>query len=357
MPDVLINDALFYLGKRPESALNTQTTGGANFLKILTQSPTFILPQVEFVTDAGKPGNGHEFATYACPTYVAHPAFSVNDDVNVSYFGRLALRTVGGAVTTAQQGGSAAYKHSAKMLLASSSLQLPSTTLISLLGGASFLVAGMVPDRFRLSQNRADRPQVAVDLIGTGKFVTPHGQTSLQADPDILQCLDGNNSIVSWTDRVGTQDFHGSGCDLRSWFVEIANNTRLNDRCPGDSTVTITEGAVSEKVAYVGKLKHGARAVTAQIVTPLDSTIPDWLTFGTNDILTDVTFRAQGDIIASTFRYSVGVILSKARIVSIDPIENDGDACLAINLEGVWDSTDQTVATVEVFNAETANYD
>jgi hypothetical protein len=356
MPDFLINDANFYISKTREAALNTDETAGANFLRVLTQQPTFILPQFEFTSDAGKPGNGHEFETYACPTYVTHPAFSLTDDVNVSYFGRLALRAVGGTVTTAQQEATAAYKHSAKQLLASTSLQLPSSTLISLLGGASFRVAGMVVDRFRLSQNRADVPQCAVDLIGTGDFTTPHGVTSLPATASILQCLDGNQSAVSWTDRVGAQNFSGAGCALRSWFVEIANNTRLNDRCPGDPVVTVVEGAVEETFAYVQKLKHGARTVTAQIVITLDSTIPDWLTYGTNDVLTDVTFRAQGEIIETIYRNSLGIILSKGRITSIDPIENEGDACLAINLTGVWDGTDATVATVEVINEETSAF-
>lgn len=357
MADFLINNVALYVSKRPETSLNTGYTAGAEFLKALTQQPQFALPQIEFVNDAGKPGNGHEFATTQCPTYVTHPAFSFTDDVNVDYAGRLWLRALGGAVTTAQQGGSAAYKHSCVMLDANTSRQLPSTTMISLLGGASFRLDGMVVDKYRLSQNRAERPQFSVDLVGSGKFVRPHGVTSLPANPNLLTCLDGNNTVISWTDTGGAQTLTGSGCAVRSWFIEVANNTKLNDRCPGDSTVTITDNGLTTTPAYVGKMRHGSRVVTAQVVITLDSTIPDWLTYATNDVLTDVTFKAQGAIIASTFRNALHAIIPKARIASVEPGENDGDAILTINLVGFWDSTTGTALKAEVQNAETSNYD
>ena len=359
MADFLTNNIATWVSKRPETSLNTPYTAGADFLKALTTNPGFVLPQIEFVNDANKPGNGHEFPTKQCPTYVGHPAYTFTDEINVDYAGRLLLRALGGAVTAAQQGGTAAYKHSCKQLDALTSRQLPSSTMISEIGGASFRLDGLVVDRYRLSQNRADPPQFSVDLVGSGKHVRPHGVTSLPATAATLTCLNGNNTLVSWTDTVGAQNFHGSSCALRSWFVEVQNNTVLRDRCPGDSTVTITDVAssLSVDVAYVGKMRHGARQCTAQIVILLDSTIPDWLTFATNDTLTDVTFRPQGAIIASTFRYSLGIIMEKARVVSIDPVDSDGDAALAINLLGFWDSAASTSISAEVVNTETSNYD
>lgn len=357
MADFLINDVALYLSKRPETVLNTGYTAGADFLKALTTNPAFVLPNIEYVTDAGKPGNGHEFATRQCPTYVTHPAFSFTDEIAVSYPGRLMLRALGGTVTTAQQAATIAYKHSCKMLDATTSRQLPSTTMISALGGASFRLDGMVVDRFRLSQNRADVPQYAVDLIGTGDFVRPHGVTSLPATADILTCLDGNNTVISWTDTGGAQTLTGSGCAVRSSFIEVANNSKLNDRCPGDPVVTITDNSITTTPAYVQKLRHGSRTVTAQVVITLDSTIPDWLTYATNDVLTDVTFSYRGAIIASTFRYSLTMIMPKARITSVETGENDGDAVLTLNLTGFWDSTTSTALSAEVINTETTNYD
>ena len=355
MADFLLENAAFYLSKQPESSLNTGYTAGADFLKALSAQPFFILPQVEFVTDAGKPGNGHEFPTRQCPTYVGHPAATFTDEVNVSYAGRLLLRSLGGSVTTAQQGGSAAWKHSCVMLDALSSRQLPSTTMISLLGGASFRLDGMVVDRYRLSQNRADIPQYSVDLVGSGDFTRPHGVTSLPATADILTCLDGNQTVISWTDTVGAQTLT-SGCQVRSSFIEVSNSTKLNDRCPGDPVVTITDGALTTTPAYVQKMRHGTRTATAQIVITLDSTIPDWLTYATNDVLTDVTFQYRGAIIASTFRYMLSYIMPKARITSIETGENDGDAVQTLNLTGFWDGATSTALKGEVQNTETSAY-
>lgn len=358
MADYRISDVLIYVSKTRESALNTGETTGSNFLKAITQSPSFYLPQVEFVDDSGRPGNGHEFRQSEwCATYLSHSGLSLSDDINVGYCGRLALRSVGSSVTTAQQGGSAAYKHSATMLDALTSLQMPSTTAIVALGGASFRLDGLVVDRFRLSQQAANRVQYACDLVGTGDFVTPHGVSSLPAAAVLTNCLTGQNSEVKWTDTAGTENF-ATGCVLKSWFAEIANSTKLNDRCPGDPTVTITDSASSRTVtpAYVQKLRHGIRSATGQIVVPLDSTIPHWYTYAAGDPLTNVIFRGQGDIIASTYRYSVGIIFPKAQITSVETGEVDGEATLTINISASWDTVTSSAATVEVFNAETSAY-
>jgi hypothetical protein len=354
--DFLINDVALYVSKRPETTINTQYTAGADYLKALTAAPAFVLPQVEWVNDAGKPGNGHEFATYQCETYVTHPAITFTDDVNTDYAGRLLLRSLGGTVTSALLSGTA-YKHSNAMKPVASGRQLPTTDVISELGGASFLLAGMVVDRYRLSQTRADRPQFTVDLVGSGKFVRPHGVTSLPSTAAVIQCLDGNNTEVSWTDTDGVQNFHGATCSLRSSFIEVANSTRLNDRCPGDAEMTITAGALTTTPAYVGRMSRGNRVVTAQIVIKLDSTVPDWITYAVGDILTDVTFKYRGPIITGAHRYALHGIIPKARITSVDPGEDDGDATLAINILGFYDTVTLGALKAEVVNTETANYD
>jgi len=472
MADFLLENVKYFLSKRPETSLNTDWTTGTDYLLALSDSPAYVLPQIEFVSDAGRPGNGHEFPTRQCPTYVSHPGLGFNGEMNVSYAGRALLRALGGAVTDAQQGGTAAWKHSCIMKDALISRQLPSTTAICEIGGASFRLAGMVVDRYALEQNRADPPRYNFDLVGSGDFTSPHGvgtaqvetatavgtigtpgtaavtvtaagmpgsprlvsvnvagsdsaatwaqkvRDALPLDPvvrqwftvsgastsivltsryigandptmnialangtctgitaaptsadttpgavtlptsaDILTCLDGNQTVINWTDSDGLQTFTGAGCGVRSSRIEVANNTKLNDRCPGDSTLTITDGARTTNPAYVGKMRHGARSVSARIVMALDGAIPDWYTFAVNDVLTDVTFQYRGAIIASSFRYMLSLIMPKARVTSIEPIEDDGDAAMAINLTGFWDSATGTALKAEVQNTETSNYD
>jgi hypothetical protein len=357
MATFLTNDVALYVSKTRESAYNTDETTGTNYLKVRTQQPGYVLPQVEFINDAGVPGNGHEFATEWCATYIAHPAITFTDDINFGVAGRLALRALGGAVTTAQLASTTAYKHSCSMLTIASGRQLPSTTIAALLGGASFRMAGMVVDRYRISQNRADRPQYSCDMVGSGDFTTPHGLTSLPSTVDTAACLNGNSTSVYWTDADGTTTFSGATCTLRSWFVEVANSLRLNDRCPGDSTKTLTYDSTTTNPAFAGKLLRGSRAVTAQIVILLDSTIVPWERFVTGQELTDVTFKAQSGTEAGTgHKFTVNYIIPKARITSVEPTDNDGDAALTINLVGMYDSTSGGALNCEVINAETSAY-
>lgn len=443
MSEFLINDVALYVSKTLESSYNADIRKPAEYAMIRTLQPAYVLPQVEFVNDAGVPGNGHEFATTWCPTYITQPAFSYTDDVNFGIAGRLALRALGGTVTTAQQGGTTAYKHSCNMLSNSVSRQLPSFAIASLLGGASYRMAGIVVDRFRLSQNRADRPQYAVDVVGSGKYETPlerlgtctitiatpgvvtlagHGlvagdkikfsttgtlptgitagttyyviATGLTTDAfqfstssggaavnttgtqtgthtlnfvngdlpavmDIANCLNGAETVVQWTVPGPTVvTFTGATCSLRSWFFEVANNSRLNDRCPGDPTKTITYNGTTTNPAYVNRLRRGSRTVTAQIVVLLGNTNESWERYVTGQELTNVTFKAQGNQEAGTgYKYTINTIIPKARIQSIEPGEVDGEATLTINLLGMYDSVSGGAAQVEVINMETTDYE
>jgi hypothetical protein len=358
MAQYLTNDVALYVSKTREGSYNGGVAGGTNYAKIRTQQPGFLLPQVEFVSDAGVPGNGHEFGTQWCPTYISHPAVTFTDDVNYGIAGRLLLRALGGAVTSAQIGSTTAYNHYCYMKEIADGRQLPSFSTVAELGGASYKMDGMVVDRFRLSQNRADRPQYSVDVIGSGKFATPHGLTSLPTTMDVAACLTGNSTVVKWTDGSGTTYFSGSSCTLRSWFIEVANNSKLNDRCPGDSTKTLTYNSTTTNPAYVGKLLRGNRVVTAQIVILLDSTIMPWERYVTGQTLNDVSFYAQSSQMAGgTNPYNLAMVIPNARIQSVEPSDNEGDAAITINLVGLLDVGHGSGAMyAEVINQESSSY-
>jgi len=438
MAEFLINDVSLFVSKALEATYNQDVVSGLDYAKIRTLQAAYVLPQVEFINDAGVPGNGHEFATTWCPSYISHPAFTFTDDVNFGIAGRLALRALGGTVTTTPLTGSA-NEHKCEMLPISTGRQLPSFTMISELGGASFRCAGMVVDRFRLSQNRADRPQYTVDVIGSGDFTTPfqligtctitnatpavitcngHGltadapvvftttgtlpsgitagtvyfvrsaglttnaftisatsggvaintttagtgvhtvsMTSMPTQMDIADCLNGADAQVSWVDSSGTVNFSGTTCSLRSWFVEVANNSRLNDRCPGDPTKTLTYNTLTTTPAHVNRLRRGNRVVTAQLVILLDSTIGTWERYVTGEQITDVYFKARGSTEAGPGnRYSLNLYIPKARIQSIEPGEVDGEATMTVNLLGMYDSVSGGAMEAVVVNQEASNY-
>lgn len=356
MASYLFNDAALYVSKLPETSINTMYSTGSDFLKAASTNPVVILPNVETVNDAGKPGNGYEFATYECVTYTTHPAVGIADDINFELAGRLLLRSLGGTVTATQQGATTAYKHTCNMYPVASGTQLPTSTVISELGGVSFLMGGFPVQSYTLSQTRADRPKFSCDLVGSGKFTTPHGVTSLPATATITSCLDGNSSQVQWTDADGTTDFTSGTCHLRSWSCGVNNNIKLNDRCPGDSTNSVTATYGTATPAYVSTMKRGNRVVTAQIVETLDSTIPNWKRHAVGEVVTNVIFRARGPVIASSYRYTLGFTIPKAIIKAVTTGEDNGDAILTYDLEAIYDSTSGGALTGECTNTTTSNF-
>src|SRR5262245_47472743 len=130
MADRLVREVYLAVSKRPQSAFGVEGVLGTDYLKAVTEPSAFVLPQINYRNETGRPGSSHEFATKQCAEFIRHTGFTFADEVNSQYAGRFALRGVGGAVVDAQQGGTAAWKHTAKMLDALISRQLPLTSLI-----------------------------------------------------------------------------------------------------------------------------------------------------------------------------------------------------------------------------------
>lgn len=354
MATFLLNDVELWVSKLPETAFNTHYTAGAEFEKVRSSQPVSLMPNFDFTTDAGKPGNGSEFATQRCLVNTQHPTIPVQDEVNAEMAGRLLLRSLGGTVTAANVTGSA-YKHTCPMLPKASGLQLPSMTVIDKLGAADFLYGGVVVERFKLSQNRADAPLFECDLVGSGKAITPNGVTSLPATPSVISCLDGNYTILQWTDAGGAQDFT-AGEGFRAWSIEIVNNSKLNDKLAGDPTNSYTYETVTVTPPYRRRIYRGARVVNAQITIPLQATKPQWEKYVIGQDITDVIFKPRGPIITGAVRQSLAYFIPKAKIASITMGEEDGDAVQTITLEAMYDSVSLGAVTGEVVNTTTTNF-
>lgn len=345
MTDFLSRDVKLGLSKLPETAFNTPYTTASDFEPIITKTAFYVLPAMEKTDDAGRIGNGTEFATYICNSYWSHPAVNINDDVNVEACGRLWLRTLGGPVVDTAAG--TGTTHSAAMLPVAAGRQLPSSDFLSTLGGADFLLAGMVPERFRFSQNRADVPQYSCDLIGSGKHARPSGIT-LTGSAATIQCLTGNDVSIAWTDTSGRRTVTAEACRVRSWFFEVVNNLKQNDRCAGDPQ--LAEG-VCAPAGYVRKLLRGSRAVTAQVVITLDSTVPEWIQMACNEVLTDVTFTINGPVIGvGPTKNSVVANIPKATIRGTTSGDDNDDAVIALDFVAMYDPTTGGAATGAVTN-------
>ncbi|HKX32099.1 MAG TPA: hypothetical protein VJ302_30715 [Blastocatellia bacterium] len=352
MAEYLFNDAAFWLSKLPESALNTHYTTNTDYLKVFNGNPFWILPQMEKRNDENRPGNGHEFITYVCNHYWSHPAINLEDDINVEHAGRLLLRALGGTVTdTLLETG--VTKHSNAMLPLSSGRLLPSSDFISFLGGSSFLLAGCVVDRFRMFQNGPDPVRSQCDLLGTGKHIRPHGVSSLPATASILQCLTGNNVAIQWTDGTGTRNWSTLG-RVKSWFCEVQNNTKLNDRRPGDP---VTSNGTDGAAYYVRYMNHGVRRVTAQLVVTSDNDVLEWLQMTKNEDITDVTFSAKGPTLIGATQYpALTMIIPHARITAVSPGSDDDTQAHTIDIVGAYDSVTGGALKAECVNTTASNF-
>jgi hypothetical protein len=346
MTDYLSRDVKLGLSVLPETAYNTIFSTAPDYEPIITKTAFYVLPQMEKTDDAGRIGNGTEFATYICNSYWSHPAVNINDDVNVDAAGRLLLRALGGPVVDTAAG--TGTKHSAAMLPVAAGRQLPSSDFLSTLGGADFILAGMCVERYRLSQNRADVPQYSCDLIGSGKYVRPSAIT-LTGSAATIQCLTGNDVVLAWTDSGGRKTITAQGCRVRSWFVEIVNNLKQNDRCAGDPQ--LAEGTCAP-AGYVRKLLRGSRAVTAQIVITLDSTVPEWIQMACNEILTDLTFTVNGPVIgAGPTKNSLEVVIPKSTIRATTSGDDNDDAVIALDFVAMYDPSTGGAATGSCTNS------
>lgn len=354
------NDAAIWVSSRRETTFNTPYTAGAGFLKATTQQPVVLIPQMEKSTDEGRAGNGHEFATAICNEYWSPPALSLQDRAGFDLAGRLLLRALGGAVTDTTVVASTAYKHAANMLPIASGLQLPGSTVISELGGASFLFPGCVVDRVRMSQEGVAPVQLQFDLLGTGKHRSPHAVTSLPAAPT-FSCLKPK-SFLEYTDDVGLQQL-ANLCTVRSWFIEVANNhAPADDRCIGDSTQNAgdyTASGGASDAAYNSKLSRGSRVVTAQIVILLDSTMPQWLKMASNTALTNITFGARGNVLdgAGPTYESAKLIIPTGTFRAVEEQDSNGKAALALNFLAKYDSSSGGAVKAEVVNSTASNFD
>lgn len=360
MADYLQLDSRLYVSKNRETAFNTPYTTGAAFLSATSTSPVVLIPELEKTDDAGRAGNASEFPTAQCNQYWSPIAASFSDQANFGLASRLALRAVGGAVTGPTTVVAAlAFQYTANMLAKSVGLQLPSSTVISELGGASFLFPGCVVERFRLSQEGVAPVIAQFDLIGSGKHRSPHAVTSLPTVPT-FSCLKPK-SYLNYTDDVGLVDLT-TACRIRSWSVEIVNgHAPADDRCIGDSSQDAgdyTASGGASDAAFNSKLNHGVRQVNAQIVILLDSTMPEWLKMASNTPLTNITFGARGavlDAAAPTYEY-LKVIIPNGRFAAVQETDSNGKAALTLSFKTFYDAT-AIGAKVDVVNGTATGVD
>ena len=355
----LQRSARTYISKTRESAFNDSNTTGANYLRAISDTPLVTIPNIEWRDDQGR--SGSEFASSLCPTYWTSPGLALSTDVDFDLVGRLWLRAAGGTVTDSTVVSLLAGKHSAPMLDAASSLQLPSFNFITVVegSGASFRYTGAVVDQATLSRTGIETAKASFNILGSGKHYAPHGVTSLPSAPS-FSCL-RPFGYLSYDD--GSPVDLGADCDLRDWTITLNNNhNAANDRCNADSTQyggDPTDTTTDLQAAYNSRLLHGDRTVTAQVTVLIPATtLAQWDDMINGTDLTNFTFGARGADLdpggtpATTYEF-IKIIIPTSRFRQIVNVDNNGKAAIQCDLQPL--TSGSSLITVEVQNSTIGN--
>jgi hypothetical protein len=170
MAEYLIRDVKLGLSTLPESAYNQMKVLASDFLGFQMTGTGMIVPDVEKFDDTGKIGAGNEFATEQRSGYVLPSTMSISDELNTGIAAMLAKRAFGGddlASPTVVE-ASTAYGHDFAMQANTTTRQLPSSSVVYSLGGADFVWAGCVVDKFGITQTRSGNPTFTADLMASG---------------------------------------------------------------------------------------------------------------------------------------------------------------------------------------------
>lgn len=340
-----IDTSRSWVSKTLEASFNTPEATGSNYSEIPTQEPYFTLPKLEKVSDANRVGV--DAPTHLCSTYWGHGELSLKDDVETDVPARLFRRALGGSVTDTVVSAGAVWDHTFAILPRATSDVLPSFSLASILGAASFLLSGCMIDRFKVSQKNSERVQHETDIVTGGKFTNPHGLTSLPSLAETA-CMDGFRTAIQYTDSDGSTivDLATLGRVIE-WMVEHKNNIRRNKRRIGDPIQTVSTGAG----AYVRSMPRGKYETAIQMTVDFVD-LSDWTKSVKNEVLTNLKFKVVGPIITGVYRHEFEIIVPKFGFDSPDTADDEGDASTPINIIPFADPVSGGTITGRIRNAQ-----
>ena len=332
-----------WISKTLEGTYNTPESTGSNYSFVPTNDAFFLLPEMEKRNDAQR--IGRNAASHVCNEYWKNSGYQLKDDIETGVPARLFRRALGGSVadTTVATG---VYNHVFSILSPQVGSILPPFSMASLLGSASFLFAGMMVDRFKVSQKNSERAVYEADIVGSGKFTKPHGLSSLPAlvTPP---CMDGFRTVVTYDDANDQPVDLSSAGTIIEWSVEHKNNIRQNKRRTGDTIQTVgTYGSA----AHVKSMPRGR--YTTDIMMMVDFVdLTDWQSSAENASFSNLTFKMVGPLIDATHRYEFEITVPFFSFEMVSPGSDAEDAATQIKVIPYQDPTTGGTITGRVKNA------
>lgn len=334
--------AQHWVSKTLESSFNTPEATGTNYIFIPTTDAFYQLPKVEKVNDGGR--LGRNAPSHTCNTYWSNPQYGLKDDIDTDVPARLFRRCLGGSVTdTLVETG--VYDHEFEILSPQVGSILPFFSMASLMDAASFLFAGCMVERFKVSQKGSERPQYEADIIGSGKFTNPHGLASL---PDLVTpgCMDGFRTVVTYIDDTAATINLSTLGTLIEWSVEHKNNIRMNKRRVGDTIQTVSTTGTAAHVKAMPRGKY-----ETQISMMLDFVdLTNWTKSVQGKTFTDLTFKIVGPSVGATSRHEFEIIVPSFTFETVEPGDDEGDAAIQVNVLAFQDAVSDGTITGRIRN-------
>jgi len=334
--------AQHWISKTVESTYNTAEATGSNYAYLPNQNAYYKLPVLEKLNDGGRVGLAAP--SHTCQHYWTPPQYGITDDAETDVPGRIFRRALGGAVTdTLVETG--VYDHEFAILDPRVGSILPSFGMVSLLDVASFLFHGCMVDRFKVSQKGSDRAIYEADIVGSGKFTTPHGLSSLPALAQTV-CMDGFRVVVTYVDDASATINLSTLGTLIEWMVEHKNNIRTNKRRVGDTIQTVSTTGTG---AHVKAMPRGH--YTTDISMKLDFVdLTNWTKSIQNKTFTNLKFKLVGPTVGATSRHEFEIIVPSFSFEVLEPDEDEGEASHTVKCIAFQDAVSGGTITGRVRN-------
>jgi hypothetical protein len=354
MPEYRIETLELGISKLRETAYNTVTEDGANYMRVKTTSTEWPVPYPEKVSDAGKIGAGYGYPTSYRNDYWHQPSIQIIEDMNVDFFAYLLARALGGACTPTQVVAGPPVVNDWEILqqnIAGGGAQLPSSGFFARIGGYDTLFYGMCVTQMTIAQQKGGTPQGTFELVGSGKYKKLSTITPAFAMPQALtkyQYMIAPATRITYFDGTGTVDLCGR---ILNWQLQLNKNAQVQDRRPCDPAVNddYTQGA------YQNRMLSGIPTCQIQIDLSVDNNQNELTLAAANQDITNFKIALQGEkLAAGPERAEIDLIVPVATITSIPGTAVDGTAAIRLTLDAKLDPVTQGLIKARVRNLMTA---
>ena len=334
----------------PQTNINTmveETVDDTKYKVALVDAFPGVVPNGEMVDDSSQVGDGSEFPRFV-RLYRWGLSFNLSMLLNTELALVLIKRAFGGTVTNAVVTAGLVWDHTVPFQNARTQGRVPQATtfVIPMVGGQDFVCGDMFVQSVQITQQGDARPTATFALAGTGyhkrirDYVTPLALPDPDTDTPEHHYFHGG--MLGFTLNDGSvEDFAGQGW-LDSYQFDMQNTLQFR-RAPGDGFLVagdVRSGSYSRSVI------HGKRTAGVQFQKLLDDDLPEYEWLRNNTLITGLSITNVGDIIETTHKWELEIIVPASQLQSTSPSTNNNFLTVNNNLMALKDSVTLGLAKV-----------